>query len=169
MVPNNSAARLFIFKVFSLPTRLIWTYTVINFSIIFLPTCLLSTIFYYFFLFSILFIIIFHYNWFYKALFYCIFIILLLSILKRSKFHIKSEYTYVKVLRKFLPTRLLGPTRLLNFRLFSHLHGYLDSTLIRHHKVISILKRIGSIQLVKNRLIGLERCWRSWIFVVVST
>ena len=52
-VPNNSAARLFIFKVFSYQHALIWTYTVINFSIIFLPTCLLSTIFYYFFLFSI--------------------------------------------------------------------------------------------------------------------
>ena len=27
MVPNNSAARLLIFEIFSLPTRLIWTYT----------------------------------------------------------------------------------------------------------------------------------------------
>ena len=51
MVLNNSAARLFIFKVFSLPTRLIWTYTVINFSKIFPPTCLLSTIVYSFFSF----------------------------------------------------------------------------------------------------------------------
>ena len=89
-----------------------------------------------FFLFSILSIAIFHYNWFNMALLCCIFIILLLSNMKKkSKFHVKSEYTYVKVLRKFLPTRLLGPTRLLNFRLFSHLHGYLDSTLIRHHRV----------------------------------
>ena len=89
-----------------------------------------------FFLFSILFIAIFHYNWFNMALLCCIFIILLLSNMKKkSKFHVKSEYTYVKVLRKFLPTRLLGPTRLLNFMFFSHLHGYLDSTLIQHHRV----------------------------------
>ena len=45
MVPNNSAARLLIFKIFSLPTRLIWTYTLIKIQIIFLPTRLLSTIF----------------------------------------------------------------------------------------------------------------------------
>ena len=30
MVPNNSAACLLIFKIFSLPTRLIWTYTLIT-------------------------------------------------------------------------------------------------------------------------------------------
>ena len=42
MVPNNSAARLLIFKIFSLPTRLIWTYTLIKIQIIFLPTRLLS-------------------------------------------------------------------------------------------------------------------------------
>ena len=147
---------------FSYQHSLIWTYTVINFSIIFLPTCLLSTISYYSFIFSILFIAIFCYNWFNKALFYCIFIILLLSILKRSKFHIKSEYTYVKVLRKFLPTRLLGPTRLLNFRFFSHLHGYLDSTLIRHHRVDTILKALVSILLDSIRAESLLR----WFFPV---
>ena len=38
MVPNNSAARLFNFQDFSLPTQLIWTYTLIKFQIIFLPT-----------------------------------------------------------------------------------------------------------------------------------
>ena len=48
MVPNNSAARLLIFKIFSLPTLLIWTYTLIKIQIIFLPTRLLSTIFYFF-------------------------------------------------------------------------------------------------------------------------
>ena len=158
-MPNNSAARLFIFKVFSLPTRLIWTYTVINFSIIFLPTCLLSTISYYSFIFSILFIAIFCYNWFNKALFYCIFIILLLSILKRSKFHIKSEYTYVKVLRKFLPTRLLGPTRLLNFRFFSHLHGYLDSTLIRHLRVNTLLGILQQNLKTKARMNIVKNMW----------
>ena len=48
MVPNKIAARLLISKIFSLPTRLIWTYTVIKIQIIFLPTRLLSTIFYFF-------------------------------------------------------------------------------------------------------------------------
>ena len=47
-VPNNSAARLLIFKKFSLPTRLIWTYTLIKIQTIFLPTRLLSTKFYFF-------------------------------------------------------------------------------------------------------------------------
>ena len=47
-VPNNSAASLFIFKVFSLPTHLIWTYTLIKFQTIFLPKRLLSTKFYFF-------------------------------------------------------------------------------------------------------------------------
>ena len=31
---------------------------------------------------------------------------------------------------------LLGPTRLLNFRIFSHQHCYLDSTVIRHPRVV---------------------------------
>ena len=44
MVPNNSAARLLIFEIFSLPTLPIWTYTLIKIQIIFLPTCLLSII-----------------------------------------------------------------------------------------------------------------------------
>ena len=44
MVPNNSAARLLTFEIFSLPTRLIWIYTLIKIQIIFLPTCLLSII-----------------------------------------------------------------------------------------------------------------------------
>ena len=35
----------------------------------------------------------------------------------------------------FPPTLLLGPTRLLNFRIFSHQHCYLDSTVIRHPRV----------------------------------
>ena len=39
---------------------------------------------------------------------------------------------------KFLPTRLLGPTRLLDFKISSHLHCYSDSTLIRHLRVIVI-------------------------------
>ena len=51
-VPNNSAARLLIFSNFSLPTRLIWTYTLIKIQIIFLPTRLLSTIFYFFIYFQ---------------------------------------------------------------------------------------------------------------------
>ena len=87
MVPNNSAARLFIFLNFSLPTRLIWTYTVIKFQIICLPTRLLSTIFYIFSIFSMLFCY-FQYNYLYKILFLCIFIVLLSS-LKRLKLHWK--------------------------------------------------------------------------------
>ena len=42
-VPNNSAARLLIFPNFSLPTRLIWTYTLIKFQEKILPTRLLCT------------------------------------------------------------------------------------------------------------------------------
>ena len=38
----------------------------------------------------------------------------------------------------FLPTRLLGPTRLLNFRIFSHQHCYSDSKVIRHPRVIFV-------------------------------
>ena len=34
-------------------------------------------------------------------------------------------------------TRLLRPTRLLNFKISSHLHCYLESTLIRHHRVLT--------------------------------
>ena len=55
MVPNNSAARLLISKIFSLPTRLIWTYRLIKIQIIFLSTRLLSTILYFFYIFSMLF------------------------------------------------------------------------------------------------------------------
>ena len=42
-VPNNRAARLLIFPNFSLPTRLIWTYTLIKFQKKILPTRLLCT------------------------------------------------------------------------------------------------------------------------------
>ena len=42
-VPNNRAARLLIFPNFSLPTRLIWTYTLIKFQEKILPTRLLCT------------------------------------------------------------------------------------------------------------------------------
>ena len=44
-VPNNSAARLLIYKIFFYQHGLIWTYTLIKIQIIFLPTRLLSTIF----------------------------------------------------------------------------------------------------------------------------
>ena len=60
MVPNNSAACLLIFKIFSLPTWLIWTFTVIKFQIMCLPTCLLSTTYFtftsYFHAFQLVFI-----------------------------------------------------------------------------------------------------------------
>ena len=42
-VPNNRAARLLIFLNFCLPTRLIWTYTLIKFQEKILPTQLLCT------------------------------------------------------------------------------------------------------------------------------
>ena len=83
MVPNNSAARLLIFKIFSLPTRLIWTYTLIKIQIIFLPTCLLSTIFYFFYLFLMLFAAFFCYKCFNNAFFSFIFLLLLVSKLKK--------------------------------------------------------------------------------------
>ena len=51
-VPNNSATRLLIFKIFSYQDGLIWTYSLINIQIIFLPTCLLSTIFYFLSIFN---------------------------------------------------------------------------------------------------------------------
>ena len=54
------------------------------------------------------------------------FIFLLMFILFfKMKFHLK-------IAKKFLPTRLLEPTRLLNLKIISQLHGYLDSTLIRY-------------------------------------
>ena len=46
-VPNNSAARLLILKIFSYQHSLIWTYTLIKIQIIFLLTRLLSAIFYF--------------------------------------------------------------------------------------------------------------------------
>ena len=45
--------------------------------------------------------------------------------------------TQLSHFEKFLPTQLLGPTRLLNFKISSHLHCYSDSTLIRHLRVQS--------------------------------
>ena len=126
---NKRATLLFIFENFPYQHPLIWTYTVIKIQIIFLPT------FYFFFLFSMPFVAIFHYNCFNRALFSCNFIILLLSSLKRLKLHQKIATKFLAFMRKFLPTHLLGPTWLLNFRIFSYLHCYLDSTLIRHLRV----------------------------------
>ena len=54
------------------------------------------------------------------CIFSCIFILLFVSRLKCLK---------------FLPTRLLGPRILSNFKISSHLHCYLDSTLIQHLRV----------------------------------
>ena len=83
-VPNNHAARLFIFPKIFPPTRLIRTYTFINFGRKFLPT-----------------------------------------LLKRVG----------KIIFYLVPTRLLGPTRLLNSKIFSHLHDYSGPTFIRHLRV----------------------------------
>ena len=51
--------------------------------------------------------------------------------------------THLSDFEKFLPTRILGPTRLLHFKISSHLHCYSDSTLIRHPRVIDDLKAKG--------------------------
>ena len=59
LIPKYSKVCLLIFKVFSYQHGLIWTYTLIKIQIIFLPTCLLSTIFYFFYLLSMLFTAIF--------------------------------------------------------------------------------------------------------------
>ena len=84
-MPNKHAARLFVFWKFFLTTRLIRTYTLINFMGKFLPTLVKRVGKYYFYL---------------------------------------------------VPTRLLGPTCLLNSKKFSYLHGYSDSTLIRQLRVL---------------------------------
>ena len=61
------------------------------------------------------------------------------SLKKKIKLHLKIAYTFNILLKKFLPTRLLGPTRLLNFKISSHLHCYLDSTLIRPMQVVQYI------------------------------
>ena len=93
-MPNNHAARLFVFwKIFP-PTRLIRTYTLINFRGKFLPT-----------------------------------------LLKRVG----------KIIFYLVPTRLLGPTRLLNSKKFSHLHGYSGPTFIRHLRVRYLKHAVGEL------------------------
>ena len=106
MVPNNSAARLLIFKIFSLPTRLIWTYTLIKIQIIFLPTCLLSTIFYFFYLFLMLF-----------AAFFCY------KCLNNAFFHLFSSFYYSRVRNKRSPTIINFLTFFQGLRPYSGLHS----------------------------------------------
>ena len=48
-------------------------------------------------------------------------------------------HTHLSYFEKFLPTRILEPKRLSNFQIISHQHCYLDSTLIRHHRVTNAL------------------------------
>ena len=133
-VPNNSAARLLIFMKFSLPTCLIWTYTLIKIQTIFLPTRLLSTKFYFFVYFQCFWQPFFHYNCYSNAFFHAF--SSLYYFLGWKKFW-NCFYKRPKHLdfEKFLLTRLLGPTPLLNFKISSHLHCYLDSTLIQHPRV----------------------------------
>ena len=69
-VPNDSANRLLISKIFSYQHSLIWTYMLIKIQIIFPPTHLLSTIFTLFFLFSMLFAAFFCYNCFNNKIMY---------------------------------------------------------------------------------------------------
>ena len=70
-----------------------------------------------------------------NAFFSCIFILLIVSRLKKVWNCFLKRPTHLSHFEKFLPTRLLGPTRLLNFKISSHLHCYSDSTLIQHHRV----------------------------------
>ena len=127
-----TAARLSIFEIFSYQHALIWTYRV---RIIFLTTCFLSTIFYFFFLFSMVFISFFHYNCFNDA-FCLMYFHSYSSVLFKKNETASKDCIHVNCFfEKFLPTRLLGPIRLLYFSIFPHLHGYLDSTVIWHLRV----------------------------------
>ena len=104
-MPNNHAARLFIFPKIFPPTRLIRTYTLINFGGKFLPTILKSVG---------------------KIIFYLV------------------------------PTQLLWPTRLSNSKKLSHLHAYLELTLIRDLRVT-----------IKSMLFLSNCCFYTYIFTVV--
>ena len=66
-VPNNSTARLLIFKIFSYQHGLIWTYMIIKIQIVFLPTRLLSTILNFFSIFKAFWSLFFCYNSFNNA------------------------------------------------------------------------------------------------------
>ena len=61
-----------------------------------------------------------------------------------------------KIIFYLVPTRLLGPTRLLNSKEFSHLHAYWDSTLIRHLRVCRYLfqKTSGGKNSTRSPMIG---------------
>ena len=51
---------------------------------------------------------------------------------KCAKWQYFVTCTFIKFWKKFLPTRLLGTTRLLILWSFSYLHDYLDCTIIPH-------------------------------------
>ena len=123
MVPNNSAARLLIFKIFSPPTRLIWTYTLIKIQIIFLPTRLLSTIFYFFIYFQCFLQPFFVTNASIMHFFIDFPPFICFQVEKSLKLLLKRP-THLSHFEKFLPKRLLGTTRLLNFKISSNLHCY---------------------------------------------
>ena len=91
--------------------------------------------------------------------FSCKFIFLLVSRLKKAWNCFKKRPIHLSHFEKFLPTRLLRPTRLLNFKISSHLHCYSDSTLIQHLKVCKlyylnsiIIWHIGWVWFLKLRL-----------------
>ena len=95
-VPNNSAARLLIFLNFSLPTRLIWTYTLIKFHEKILPTRLLCTTFYFFYLVFMLFTVFFHCNCSNNATFMCFHPYISVKGWKKCvKLHLKNAYTFI--------------------------------------------------------------------------
>ena len=84
-----------IFSVFFSKHGLIWTYTLIKFQTICLPTHLLSTTYFAFSLYFHVFLAIFHYNYFNVALFF-IYLLLLVYSLKKL----------INLFKK-LPTRFL--------------------------------------------------------------
>ena len=133
-VPNNSAARLLIFQNFSLPTRLIWTYTLIKFLEKILPTRLLCTYTVVdFFLFWLIQKICYLFTYTLLTLWWMIWkgrckINDWIPSVSGPKLRLSLDAflppTLLFKLSFFPPTRLLGPTLLLDFSIFYHLHCY---------------------------------------------
>ena len=61
--------------------------------------------------------------------------LLLFSLKKKLKLHLKIVYTFNISFKKFLPTQLLGHRGLLDFTIISHLHCCLGSTHIWHLRI----------------------------------
>ena len=128
-VTNNRAARLLSFKIFSYQQGLIWTYTVVNSDIHIVEK---KT---YFQCFLMLFITTTSKRHCFYV-FWAFYSFISVSFKTKMKLHLKIAYTFNTFTKKFLPTRLLGLTHSLNLNIISYLHGYLESTLIRHLRVL---------------------------------